>query len=60
MSIIDIALPGVGAGDAVGLAALAPGELAEDKDAVDLVGRLARVDGDQQDPVRVAAFNSFI
>lgn len=57
---MDIALPGAVVGEAAGLAALAPAELAGDNDAVDLVGRLTRVDGDQQEPVRVAAFNSFI
>lgn len=39
---------------------LALDELAEDREAGRIVGRLTRKDTDESEPVRVAAFNSFI
>jgi hypothetical protein len=52
----ESAMPGV----PDGLRALAPAQLAADHDAARIVARLTRKGSVESEPVRVAAFNSYI
>lgn len=60
--MMDVGLPGgvLWPPEVAGLGALTPAELAEDGEAARLVCALARMDGGEVEPVKVAAFNSFI